>query len=255
MTADLTPALTEPSAAPPDEAPVLVAVINNPRDLALARDQGWYRIPLSRAPRRVAADYLAFYQTGVFGDEGCAIHYYAPVKRFRITTRTELLPDEPDHPRAGEQYYKVEIGPLQRLASPIPSRRLRRITFIPTTLGRLLTAQEINDLWWRDDPHERLWLALREAGLRVEYRYLAGEPPQETPVDFAVFCQGGRIAVLCDSPAGDEADLRELRPADYDLATVGWHVLRFSRSELEQALSACIGAVLALAQQLDGQVP
>jgi very-short-patch-repair endonuclease len=239
---------------PPDPAaPVLVAVLNNPRDLAIARDQGWYRIPVQRAPRRVAAEYLAFYQTRAFGAEGCAVNYLAPVRRFRIASRAELLPDEPDHPRAAEQYYKLEIGPLEQLSQPIPSRSLRRITFIATTLGRLRSAQEINDLWQRDDPQERLWLALREAGLRVEYRYLAGEPPQELPVDFALFCQDGRIAVLCDDPGSDEADLREPRPADYDLAAAGWHVLRFSRSELEQALPACTGAVLALAQRLGGQ--
>lgn len=255
MTDELPPAAPQPSTAQPDEAPVLVAVMNNPRDLALARDQGWYRIPLSRAPRRVAADYLAFYQTRAFGADGHAINYYAPIRRFRITTRAELLPDEPDHPRANERYYKIEIGPLQRLARPIPSRRLRRITFIPTTLGRLLSAQEINELWQRDDPQERLWQALREAGLRVEYRYLAGEPPQELAVDFALFCQEGRIAVLCDDAARDEGDLREPRPADYELAAAGWRVLRFSRGELEEALPACVGAVLALVQRLGGQEP
>lgn len=235
------------------EAPVLVAVLNSPRDFAIARDQGWYRVPVKRAPRRVAAEYLAFYQTRAFGDEGWAVNYLAPVRRFRIMSRAELLPGEPDHPRAAEAYYKIEIGPLQRLARPIPSRSLRRITFIPTTLGRLLTAQEINDLWLRDDPQERLWLALREAGLRVEYRYLAGEPPQEVPVDFALFCQEGRVAVLCDDLRNDMADLREARPVDYDLAAAGWRVLRFSRAELEHALPACVGAVLALVQQLGGQ--
>ncbi len=50
----------------------------------------------------------------------------------------------------------------------MPSRALRRIAFIPTTLQRLLAAREINDLWQRDDPQQRLWLALREAGLLVE---------------------------------------------------------------------------------------
>lgn len=244
---------TEPEEASDLTAPVLVAVLNSPRDFAIARDLGWYRIPVKRAPRRVAAEYLAFYQTRAFGDEGWAVNYLAPVRRFRIASRAELLPDEPDHPRATESYYKIEIGPLQRLAQPVPSRSLRRITFIPTTLGRLLAAQEINDLWLRDDPQERLWLALREAGLRVEYRYLAGEPPQELPVDFALFCQEGRIAVLCDDPAHDMADLREARPVDYDLATAGWRVLRFSRSELDHALPICVGAVLALVRQLGGQ--
>ena len=45
---------------------VLVAVVNQPDDLRRAASDGWYRIPQRRAPRRVGADFLAFYQTGAF---------------------------------------------------------------------------------------------------------------------------------------------------------------------------------------------
>lgn len=236
-----------------DDAPVLVAVVNNVRDLERARDEGWYRIPVQRAPRRVAAEYLAFYQTGAFGEEGCAVRYYAPVRRFHILTRAELLPDQADHPRAGDAYYKIEIGPLQPLPRPVPSRSLRRITFIPTTLSRLLAAAEINELWPRDDPQQRLWLALREAGLLVEYRYQVSQPGGELAVDFALFCRDGRIAVLCDDTQDQDDGLRERRPADYELAAAGWTVLRFSRQELETELPRCAGAVIALARRLGGQ--
>ncbi len=236
-----------------DDAPVLVAVVNNARDLARARDEGWYRIPVKRAPRRVAAEFLAFYQTRAFGAEGCAVNYYAPVRRFHVTTRAELLPDEPDHPRAGDAYYKIEIGPLQPLPRPVPSRALRRIAFISTTLSRLLAAREINDLWPRDDPQQRLWLALREAGLLVEYRYQVSQPAGDLAVDFALFCHDGRIAVLCDDADDDETGLRERRPADYDLAAEGWTVLRFSQAELMEDLPRCAGAVIATVHRLGGQ--
>ena len=53
---------------------VLVAVMNDRRDFEIARHEGWYRIPLKRAPSRVGADYLAFYQTKAFGDEKWAIN-------------------------------------------------------------------------------------------------------------------------------------------------------------------------------------
>jgi very-short-patch-repair endonuclease len=235
-----------------EDAPVLVAVVNNQRDFARARDEGWYRIPVKRAPRRVAAEYLAFYQTQVFGDEGCAVNYYAPVRRFHVLSRAELMPDEVGHPRAGDAYYKIELGPLQRLPQPVPSRALRRIAFIPTTLQRLLAAQEINDLWQRDDPQQRLWLALREAGLLVEYHYQISQPDGDAAVDFALFCRDGRIAVLCDA-AGDEGGLRERRPADYRLAAEGWTVLRFSGQELKSDLPCCANAVIAMVQQLGGQ--
>lgn len=244
----------DPRLATDDDALVLVAVLTSPRDLAIAREQGWYRIPVKRAPRRVAADYLAFYQTRSFGEEAYAVSYYAPVRRFHVARRAELLPDEPDHPRADEAYYQIEIGSLERLARPIPSRRLRRITFIPTTLKLLLAAKEINDLWWRDERQERLWAALREAGLLVEYRYRVGEPPDDIQIDFALFCRNGQIAVLCDDqPTDAQTALRERRPVEYALAAAGWHVVRFSQEELERKLPACLDAVLALVHRLGGQ--
>ena len=140
---------------------VLVAVMNNPRDLQIALKDCWYRIPVKRAPRRVGADYIAFYQTGVFPpDERHCVRLYAPIYAYRLAERVELLPQEPDHPRARERYFKVEIGPMRTLARPIPSHKLRRITFIPTTLQRLLAAQEINDLWDRGQRQAELWAAL-----------------------------------------------------------------------------------------------
>ena len=127
---------------------VLVAVMKGPRDLEIARTQGWYRIPVKRAPRRVGADYLAFYMTGAFPvGERHQVIYYAPIRAYRLATRAQLLPEEADHPRAQDLYFRIEIGPLQRLDPPIVSLRLRRITFLATRLDRLLSAREINDLW------------------------------------------------------------------------------------------------------------
>ncbi len=201
-----TPQVAEPAEAyaalPPsaeEDARVLVVIMNNPRDFALARDAGWYRIPLARAPRLVAADYLAFYQTRVFGKEAWAIHYYAPVRGYRIVTRVQLLPDEADHPRAHERYYKIEIGPLQRLERPIPSRRLRRVTFIPTTLSRLLHAGEINDLWLGNPIQERLWAELKGKGIEAEREYTIREADEVYQVPFAIPCQRGGIALTAEA--------------------------------------------------------
>jgi hypothetical protein len=141
---------------------VLVAVMNNPRDLELARTEGWYRIPLKRAPARVGADYLALYLTGAFPPPlRHRVTYYAPIYAYRLVTRVELLPAEPDHPRAMERYFKVEIGALRELARPVPSKKLRRITFIATTVDRLLSAREINELWLGPRDDEAVWAAIR----------------------------------------------------------------------------------------------
>jgi len=236
-------------------SPVLVVVMNNPRDLTLARQEGWYRIPVRRAPPRLGADYLAFYQTGVFGeDERWRVNYYAPVRRVRRLRRLDLLPGEPDHPRAQDEYYKFELGPLARLPRPIPSRRLRRITFIPTTLERLLAAQEINDLWLGHEAEERLWAEFKAQGIAVERRAPLREDDEEYVVDFALYCREGRLAVLCeDAPVAGIYLVREQPLAsDYDLTAAGWTVLRFTAQEISGSPARCLETVRAAIAALGG---
>ena len=146
-------------------ARVLVAVVTRPRDLAAAREQGWYRIPLLRAPRALHAEHLAFYQTAAFSAERWSVRYVAPVLSVSIATRAALLPDEPLHPRAGQRYYRFALGPLQALPFAVPSRRLRRITFIPTTLGELLRARDVAELWRPAEDTVAGWDALWGAGV------------------------------------------------------------------------------------------
>ena len=87
---------------------VLVCLLPTPRDLEIARLLGWYRIPFRSAPKVIAVDYLAFYQPGSFGAQGGRIQYTAAVRGHELTTRAELLKDEPNHPRAREEYFKIQ---------------------------------------------------------------------------------------------------------------------------------------------------
>lgn len=153
--------LSRPVAPDAAEARVLVVVVPSLEDWERVVSQGWYRIPLRRAPRRIGAEYLAFYHTQAGGALRWSVRYYAPITGYSLATRQELILSEPDHPRANERYYRVAVGPLQALERPIPSLKLRRITFILTTLARLLDAREINDLWQRETQQERLQRALR----------------------------------------------------------------------------------------------
>ena len=155
--------------------PVLVVLINNETDWRRVVDEGWYRIPLRYAPRPVAASYLAFYQSRAFGSDAFRVRYYAPVLRYRILTRVELLPLEPNHPRAHERYYHITLGAVQELERSIPSRRLRRITFIPTTLHRLHEAHEINDLWLGDDVEDLVGDLFQDAAVKATRRLKLGE--------------------------------------------------------------------------------
>jgi very-short-patch-repair endonuclease len=234
-------------------APVLVVIMNNPRDMEIARREGWYRIPVKSAPSRLGAEYLAFYQTKIFGPEGLAINYYAPVKAYRLARRRELLPEEPEHPRANEWYYKVEIGPLEKLPRPIPSRRLRRITFIPTTLGRLLKAQEINDLWIGGEAEESLWELFRENGLPAERRFLIQREEEEKEVDFAFFCRKGKLAIMCDEEPLLSGLVREKSAAqDYELAALGWTTIHLEPELILKSPAEAMSKVLKALEELGG---
>jgi hypothetical protein len=155
---------------------ILVAVINDPRDLEIARLLGWYRIPLRSAPKVIAVDYLAFYQTAAFGDEKWRIQSVAPVNGHELTTRLELLRDEPDHPHARHEYYKVQLGPLERLPEAILADQWRRITFFYTTGEYLLNARTVRDLIIASEERQLLWQALRERARQAEQYQTSGEP-------------------------------------------------------------------------------
>lgn len=141
---------------------VLVCLMPTPRDMEIARLLGWYRIPLRTAPKVVAVDYLAFYQPGSFAERGGRIEFVAPVRGHELATRAELLKDEASHPRAQEEYFKIQIGPLERLDRPIVTEKWRRLTFLYTTGEYLLKAQTINDLVVQSDERATLWQSLRE---------------------------------------------------------------------------------------------
>ena len=128
------------------DARVLVCLINKPRDLEIARWDHWYRIPVKNAPSDYLADIIAFYLTAAFGDEKWAIHEYAEVRGHELVQRIDLFPDEAAHPHAGDLYYKMQLGPLQRLVRPIPSLKWRRVAFIQTTGDRFVNALEIGEL-------------------------------------------------------------------------------------------------------------
>ena len=123
---------------------------------------GWYRIPLRSAPKVVAVDYLAFYQPGSFGEQGGQIQYVAEVRGHELTTRADLLRDEPDHPHAREEYFKIQLGALERIKTPIQAGSWKRISFFYTTGEYLLRARSIHELVVHSDERQLLWQSLRE---------------------------------------------------------------------------------------------
>jgi hypothetical protein len=148
---------------------VLVCLLPTPRDLEIARLLGWYRIPFKSAPKVVAVDYLALYQPSSFSEQGAQIQYVAEVKGHELTTRLELLRDEPDHPRAHEEYFKIQIGGLEKLPHLVKAEKWRRITFLYTTGEYLLKAETVNDLVVHTEECHLLWRSLRERAVNDQH--------------------------------------------------------------------------------------
>jgi len=189
----------------------------------------------------VAVDWLALYQTAKFGDEKWAINYVAPVRGHELTTRAQLLRTQPDHPRADEPYYKIQIGPLERLPRPIPSRAWRRITFLYTTGARLLQAEELNDLIVQSAEREQLWKALRERGLRAEKQY---ERKSGGEIDLALLCELGKLGITLGDASGEPADKVKERK--------DWEYLTFPEATVNANLPEVVQTIEQAVQRLGG---
>jgi hypothetical protein len=141
---------------------ILVAIIPSPEDLQVARVLGWYRIPIRTAPRILNVDFLAFYQPASFENRKWRVEYFAPVLGHELTTRAELLREEGDHPRAEEEYFKIQLGAVCLLDQPILSGNWKRFTFLYTTGEYFQQARKLTDLTVKPSERRQLWKALRE---------------------------------------------------------------------------------------------
>ena len=168
---------------------ILVCLLPTPRDLEIARLLGWYRIPLRTAPKVVAVDYLAFYQPSAFGKRGGKIEFIAEVRGHELTTRGELLKDEAHHPRAKEEYYKIQLGSLEKLIQPIVADKWKRLTFLYTTGEYLLNAKLLNDLVVQNEEREILWKSLRERA-ENEQLYKTDLPEADIPPEVLIALLG-----------------------------------------------------------------
>lgn len=187
---------------------ILVCLLPTPRDLEIARLLGWYRIPLRTAPKVVAVDYLAFYQPSAFAERGGQIEYVAEVRGHELTTRGELLKDEADHPRAREEYYKLQIGALEKLKEPIKSDKWKRLTFLYTTGEYLLKARSLNDLVVDGDERQLLWRSLRERAENSQL-YKTDLPEADIPPEVL-------IALLGIKEVQEPFEAKEQSHGDFD---------------------------------------
>lgn len=238
------------------DKPGLVGIVPRKNLWPVIQDQRWYHVPVKSAPRNVlAVEYLAFYFPSAFGEKlKYQVIYYAPVLNINTVKRIQLFPDEPKHPRKDEGYYQFHLGKIKELPHSIPSRRWRRIVHIPTTFQRLFTANEINDLYDISPLEEKMYKGLKRRRINPERQMYVYLDKQTYCLDFCIFCQKANIDLECDGEkyhtlpdAFTKDRLRNNR-----LTSLGWHVLRFSGTQVYRDLKDSLNVVERTIHTLKG---
>ncbi len=238
---------------------VLIAIMNNPLDFIIARDQHWYRIPVRSVENllkeRWPPQWLAFYQTKVFGSEAYAVNYYARVLNIRKVFRWQLFPDQLHDEKRQRRYYQLLLSPLKRLPQPILSRRWRRIVFIPTTWQKFVNAAGINDLYDESPLEDSLWAEFKRLEISAERQEFVRVKKRTYALDFAIYCALGQIDVETDGDTWhadpERIPLDNLR--DNDLSTVGWKVLRFNTHHIREKMAEyCVPTIVENINRLGG---
>lgn len=233
---------------------VLVAIMKDPNDFAILQEQKWYRIPVVSRPRRWPPQWLALYQTKVFGIEAFMVSYFGRVKDIQIARRCDLFPNEFPNPKSDREYFKIYLYDVERLPQPILSRP-RRITFVSTTWSKFSGTTDFNDLFDDSPLEDRLWTELRKRkiGAERQWEVMAGEI--RFVLDFAVFCAKGNIDIETDGDTWHAN--RQRAPKDNlrnnALVSSGWHVLRFNGDQiLETMAEYCMPEITQTINRLGG---
>ena len=232
-----------------EENHVLVALLPSAKDLLVAQQQGWYRMPVTeRSPQLLKtgkATHIAFYQPASFGEDRYTVRWYSPVTSLSIKKRIEFLPEESHHLRAAKDYYVIGCDQLQELPQPIRSKRPRRVIAFPTTLKRLFTSADINQLF-NDSPLETaLWKELEQASIPAERQWDVRAGDRWFKLDFAVFCLRMNINIECDGDShhrAPEAVERDKWRSNL-LAAEGWSVMRFTTNMIRHSMPASMNMV------------
>jgi len=229
--------------------------MNDPADLARARDKLWYRIPVKSRPRRWPPQWLAFYHTVAFKEEQLSIQYYGRVRQICVVKRRDLFPNEPPNSKSDLEYYQLHLESLLSLEQPIRTRKARRNPFISTTWAKFQAAKEINDLFDDSPLEDQLYAELRKQRIQCERQWHETTYRGRFVLDFAVFCNQGKIDLETDGTrwhANPEAALTD-SIRDNALVSDGWRILRFyPRRMQEQMAEYCLSPIGRLVKKLDG---
>ena len=223
---------------------VLIGVLKDRRDLEILRKKSWYRIPLSRAPKK-KADYLAFYEPGRAGRRGI-IRYYAGVKSSETAKRIELIPEEPRHPMAGEDYLKIGLSQVKKLKKPVKNANGMRISFAFTSFRKLLSAGTVAELLGVNPLEDLTASGLKKRKTIFSREYIVSlKNGRRYRLDFAFFRKNGKLDVECDGEKWHSAKKQRFldKRRDRILKRRGWKILRFGEKEITGDMDKCLDKI------------
>lgn len=237
-----------------NDSEVLVALLKEKSHFYNLRDENWYHIPVESTPKRWPPEYIAFYQPKAFGADAFRIRYFGKVKDITRTSYKKLFPNKFDSQLSDKIYHQIFIEKLEPLPRPIPSRVPRSIVFIPTKWHKFIHAEQLNDLFDESPLEDDIWATFKESQILAERQWREPFGNYYYQLDFAVFCNKGKIDVEADGDTWhsqrDRIDKDNKR--NNDLEKRGWHVLRFNGKEIREESAKYITQVHEMINTLDG---
>lgn len=234
---------------------VLIGIMNNKADLERLQDELWYRIPVDSWERfrLKCPQWLAIYQTRVFGADKYTVQYYGRVKRMERGLRREFMPANSWDPKSDREYYRIFLHTLKRLPVPIVSAKPRRNPFISTTWRKFTGAGGINDLFDESPLEDQLWGEFKARRIPAERQWEVTVESERYYLDFALFCNEGKVDVETDGDTWHKNRTRQDNERNNAVASAGWHVLRFNTQQIREAAGTyCISQVETTIKTLGG---
>lgn len=236
--------------------PAVVGIIQRMEIWETVRQEGWYHIPVKSAPRNILrCRYLAYYFTKLFNqDLRYQVIHYSEILSIERHKRIELFPQAINHPKADLYYYKLNLGSLQTLPKPIPSRLWRRIIFIPTSLEKLQQAKEINDLYDTSPLEEAMYDEMKRMNIQVHRQLYVPADDKRYYLDFGIFCREGKIDVECDGETYHNLPnaYTKDRKRNNELTSHGWRILRFGTKDIKHDINGCMSIIRKTIDLLGG---
>ncbi len=238
-----------------DNNELLVALLKEKLDFAILQEQGWYRIPVERAPKRWPPDWLAFYQPSAFKDDAFRIRYFGRIAKIDTVPRRVLFPNEFESTNSDKLYFRIQLEKLEEREQPIPCRVPRRVVFVSTTLDKFYLAEQINDLYDESPLEDELWRSLKSARISAERQWAVKILLYFYQLDFAIFCKEGKIDVEADGDTwhAQRESIDRDNKRNNSLESAGWHVLRFNGKQIHESKATyCLRKIEETINRLGG---